>query len=102
MQGYKYPRRLRTGRPLATAKGDPPDLKKETNPPSGDMWVPQDVDFDETKAVRTRASPQVDAGASRVDAMLLESAVAFHGDSGFAVEAWSGCTCISFMPCGLD
>jgi len=46
LQGYKYPRRLRTGRPLAA------DDKRETNAP-GDIWVPQDEDFDETKSVWT-------------------------------------------------
>jgi len=44
LQAYKYPRRLRTGRALAT------DDKRETNAP-GDIWVPQDEDFDETKSV---------------------------------------------------
>ena len=48
-QGYKYPRRLRTGRPQTSTK-------RETNPTSGLMWVPQDEDFDETKSVRRGAA----------------------------------------------
>ena len=50
LQGYKYPRRLRTGRPLTA------DDKNETNP-TGEIWVPQDQDFDEVKSVRGRLKP---------------------------------------------
>ncbi len=53
MQGFKYPRRLRTGRPLTANK-------KETNPTDGDMWVPQDHDFDDTKLVRLQMEPLYD------------------------------------------
>ena len=31
-----------------------PKVIRETNPPDGNMWVPQDKDFDQTKAVRTK------------------------------------------------
>ncbi len=44
-QEYKYPRRLRTGRPVT-------DDGQEINP-VGDDWVPQDEDFDQIKSVRT-------------------------------------------------
>jgi hypothetical protein len=51
LQGFKYPRRLRTGRPLTADN-------KETSPAGlgGKPWVGQDEDFDDTKSVRQGAT----------------------------------------------